>query len=252
MAALRALGRLLRVLAHVLHGGWTMHTRFARWSPAERQAAIQAWSRELLGVIGVRVDAQGQIGPGPRLLIANHVSWLDIPAVHALCPQARFVSKADVHRWPLIGRMAAGAGTLFIERDRKRDALRVVHQTAAALKEGDIVAIFPEGTTGDGHALLPFHANLFQAAISAQVPVQPVLLRFAEPGHPVSPTAAFVGDMTLLGSVWRVLTARGLVVHMEVLPEQFAEAHDRRSLSEAVRARIQTRLDEVLASAGAQ
>ena len=79
-------------------------------------------------------------------------------AVHAVCPEARFVSKADVQRWPLVGRLVDAGATLYIQRERRRDAMRVVHQMAAALKAGDTVAIFPEGTTADGRTLLPFHA----------------------------------------------------------------------------------------------
>ena len=91
---------------------------------------------------------------------------------------ARFVSKADVRHWPLLGWLVACGGTLFIERERKRDALRVVHQMAEALQAGETVAVFPEGTTSDGHGLLPFHANLLQAAIATETPVQPVALRY--------------------------------------------------------------------------
>ena len=106
-------------------------------------------------------------------------------AVNAVHP-ARFVSKADVGHWPFIGYLVASGGTLFIERERKRDALRVVHQIAAALQAGDIVAVFPEGTTSDGHDVLPFHANLLQAAIATAAPVQPLVLRYRDAHAAVS------------------------------------------------------------------
>ena len=96
------------------------------------------------------------------------------------CPEARFVSKADVKSWPLVSRLVDAAGTLYLEREKKRDALRVVHAVAAALAAGQMVAIFPEGTTSTGHGLLPFHANLLQAAISTETPVQPLALRFSD------------------------------------------------------------------------
>ena len=130
---------------------------------------------------------EGQFRSRATLVTANHVSWLDIAAVHAVCPQARFVSKADVRHWPLLGWLIGAVGTLFIERERKRDAMRVVHQMAESLIAGDVVAVFPEGTTGDGRALLPFHANLLQAAIAAEAPVQPVALRYTEPGLGLQP-----------------------------------------------------------------
>src|SRR3569832_1870289 len=115
------------------------------------------------------------------LLVANHISWLDILVVHA-ARHCRFVSKSEVKRWPLIGTLATGANTLNIERESRRDAVRVVHHMAEALRAGDVLAVFPEGTTSDGRALLPFHANLIQAAISAAAPVLPVALSFMDKG----------------------------------------------------------------------
>ena len=140
------------------------------------------------------------------LLVANHISWLDILVMHA-ARHCRFVSKADVRHWPLIGTLATGGGTLYIERESRRDAMRVVHHMAESLKRGEIVAVFPEGTTSDGVALLPFHANLIQAAISADAPVQPVALSFHRARHPRAEPArpATSGTTRWLGSVWRTL-----------------------------------------------
>ena len=139
---------------------------------------------------GWSCGVSGTPRPGATLLLANHISWLDIVAIHAVAPQARFVSKADVLAWPLLGWLIKGAGTLFIERERKRDALRVLHQVAEALKAGDTVAVFPEGTTGDGATLLPFHANLLQAAIATGTPVQRVALRYSDPAPSLQPGGA--------------------------------------------------------------
>ena len=169
------------------------------------------------------------------MLLANHVSWLDIAALHAAVPHARFVSKADVLQWPLLGWLVRGAGTLFIERERKRDALRVVHAVAEALSAGQTVAVFPEGTTGEGPEPLPFHANLLQAAIATATPIQPAVLRFADARHRFSPAVVYVGDTTLLQSLWRVATARGLVVHVDLLLPQASAHADRRALAETMR-----------------
>jgi 1-acyl-sn-glycerol-3-phosphate acyltransferase len=171
------------------------------------------------------------------LFVANHVSWLDILAINAVQP-ARFVSKADVRHWPFIGWMVACGGTLFIERERKRDALRVVHQVAEALRAGEIVAVFPEGTTADGHALLPFHANLLQAAIATEVPVQPVALRYSDRRHAISPAAAYVGDTTLAQSVKWVVGADGLKVHVQMLLPEGTRHLDRRALAERLQAQV--------------
>lgn len=226
------LWRLARLVLHVLHGMAVMALRFPSLDAAGRQARIQWWSAGLLRAVGVGLQVRGTPRLGATLLVANHVSWLDIAALHAAVPQARFVSKADVRRWPLLGWLVAGAGTLFIERERKRDALRVVHAMADALRAGETVAVFPEGTTGPGPALLPFHANLLQAAIATATPIQPAVLRFADVQQRFSPAVQFVGETTLLQSLWRVATARGLVAHVDLLPPQGSAHADRRALAE--------------------
>jgi 1-acyl-sn-glycerol-3-phosphate acyltransferase len=155
-----------------------------------------------------------------------------------VAPHARFVSKADVLAWPVLGWLIKNAGTLFIERERKRDALRVVHQVAASLQAGETVAVFPEGTTGDGHELLPFHANLLQAAIATGTPVQGMALRYSQPGLPVSPAVEFLGETTLLQSVWRIVSASGLSVRVDVLLPQGTRHADRRALATHMREQL--------------
>lgn len=242
--ALRGLWRLLRAVLHVLHGMLVM-TRFPALSPAARHERIRWWSAGLLRAAGLQLQVKGVAPrPGATLIVANHISWLDIATIHAAAPQARFVSKADVLQWPLLGWLIRGAGTLFIERERKRDAVRVVHAMAEALLAGDAVAVFPEGTTGAGPELLPFHANLLQAAIATATPVQPLALRFSDAGGRHSRAVEFLGETTLLQSVWRVVTARGLTAHVELLPPVGTAHADRRALAEHLRALIAQRVAE--------
>ena len=238
MRPLRGLWRITCVVAHLLHGLAIVLSRWQRIDVQARHALVQWWAAKLLRVLGIGHRVQGAPQPGGVLVVANHVSWLDIVAIHAVWPRARFVSKAEVRHWPVIGRLVDAAGTLYLERERRRDALRVVHHAAQALQAGDTVALFPEGTTGDGHVLLPFHANLLQAAIASHAPVQPVALRFSDPRHAVSPSAAYVGDTTLLRSLWWVACAQGLVVHVTWLPPQASDGAERRQLAEEVRERI--------------
>jgi len=238
MRALIALARIGRLGLHLLHGMAVMALRFPSLDAAGRQARIAWWSAGVLRALGVGLRASGSARPGATLLLANHVSWLDIAALHAVVPQARFVSKADVLRWPLLGWLIRGAGTLFIERERKRDALRVVHTMAEALRAGQTVAVFPEGTTGSGAVPLPFHANLLQAAIATATPVQLAVLRFADGRHRFSPAAEYVGDTTLLQSLWRLACARGLVVQLDLLPPQATTHADRRALAEHLRQQV--------------
>ena len=241
-----ALWRLLLICLHLVHGILVIRLSFGRLDAAGRHARIQWWSATLLRRLGIVVTVRGAPRPGATLLVANHVSWLDIAAIHAAAPQARFVSKSDVEQWPLVGGLVAGAGTLFIARESRRDALRVVHQMAEALRAGDMVAVFPEGTTGAGRDLLPFHANLLQAAIAVAAPVQPVALRYHQPGLAFSPAAEFLGETTLVQSMWRVACARDLSVEVQLLDAGGSAHADRRALA----AHLRERIADALAQAG--
>ena len=236
MRAFTALWLLLRGAAHIASGWWTIRTRFAALPQADREARVQQWARDFLRVWRIDLQVNGQApAKGPLLLVANHISWLDILVLHA-AGFCRFVSKADVKRWPVIGTMATGAGTLYIARDSRRDALRVVHHMRDALARGEVVTVFPEGTTSDGRTLLPFHANLIQAAISAQAPVMPVALEFVDSRSGYRSTAPmYIGEQTLLESVWRTLTTPGLRAVVSYGQPQWPDGRERREWAEALR-----------------
>ena len=245
MRRARAALRLARAVANGMHGLAIVLFVFPRLDERGRRDRIRTWSLATLRAMGIDLQAQGEPASGGSLLAANHVSWLDIMAIHAVVPSARFVSKADVKAWPLLSRLVDAAGTLYLERDRKRDALRVVHVMASALQQGQTVAIFPEGTTSTGHDLLPFHANLLQAAISTGTPVQPVALRYSDATHAVSLAAEFVGATSLLQSLWRTACGEGLVVRLVFLPPVPAADAERRALAERLRSDIAAALERL-------
>lgn len=234
---MRAAWRLARALVHVLHGVLICALVFPFLGSAQRMQRVQWWSARLLALLGIALQSLGAPRGGATLVVANHVSWLDILVINAVQP-VRFVSKADVRRWPVIGWLVACGGTLFIERERKRDALRVVHQMAEALRAGHSVAVFPEGTTSPGDVLLPFHANLLQAAIATGTAMQPVALRFSDDAGEVSRAACYVGDMTLLASVWAIARASGLRAQVTWLAPKASVHADRRVLAEHLRGAI--------------
>lgn len=218
-----------RALAHVWRGLRTIRREFGSLDWPQRQARVQHWSSELLQILDIRLQVQGPQHESPGgLVVINHLSWLDIVVVNAAFP-VRFVSKSDVKRWPVLGALILGAGTLLIERSSRRDAMRVVHQMSAHLADGHRLAIFPEGTTHDGSALLPFHANLIQAAISAQAPITPVGLSFWDgSGECKSAAPLYIGNMSLIGSIWRTL--RHGPVHVKLVWDvpQHAQGRSRR------------------------
>lgn len=236
MRFLTASWLLLRGGAHILGGWWTIRRRFAHISQAEREATVQAWARQFLRIWRIDLQVQGQPpASGPMLLVANHISWLDILVLHA-AGFCRFVAKSDLKAWPLIGMMASGAGTLYIERHSRRDALRMVQTMREALERGQVLGVFPEGTTSDGLTLLPFHANLIQAAVQAKAPAMPVALAFVDSRSGRMSTAPmYIGDQSLLESIWRTLTTPGLRAVVHYGQPQPAEGRERREWAESLR-----------------
>jgi 1-acyl-sn-glycerol-3-phosphate acyltransferase len=239
---LRAAYRLLRCGLHIGRGMAICALVFPFIDAAQRMAHVGRWNTRLLDLLGITVRASGIPNDGATLFVANHVSWLDIPVIISV-RSMRFVSKSDVRAWPVIGWLVACGGTLFIERRSRRDAQRVVHLVADALRAGDRIAMFPEGTTSDGHGVLPFHANLLQAAIAAGVPVQAITLCFSDADERISSAAAYIGDMTLMQSLWAVVSASDLTAHVVVLPALSPQGFERRPLAERLRADISAQLE---------
>ncbi|WP_298014448.1 lysophospholipid acyltransferase family protein [uncultured Castellaniella sp.] len=216
MALLLFLVRLMLVLAWILLGLLTELLVFPCLSRARRRAVVGGWSRALLVLCGVRVRVLGRpMRRGAVLWAVNHVSWVDIFVLNSVRTTS-FVAKSDIRRWPVIGLLVAWAGTLFIDRRHRQAVREAGRQMAACFRHGDVVGLFPEGTTTDGADILPFHAGLFEAAVQSAVPVQPVALRFLRRGRR-APELAFVGDQTLAANLWFLLGAWGVVVECEFL-----------------------------------
>lgn len=232
---IRGAWRLVHAVGRGLRGLTIVLFVFPRLDGAARRERIRHWSAEMLRALGIALEVHGEPPAEGRLLVANHVSWLDIMAIHAVVPGARFVSKADVRDWPLVSRLVDAAGTIYLERERKRDALRVVHAVAAALQKGETVAFFPEGTTSTGHAVLPFHANLLQAAIATATPVQPIALRYSDRTHAVSVALEFIGNTGLRESLWRSACAEQVVVRLDFLSSRPSAGADRRAFADLLR-----------------
>ena len=183
-----------------------------------RRALTRRWSLLLMAFCGVRVTISGlPRAVGSVLWVANHVSWLDIFALNSVRPTI-FVAKSEIRRWPVIGWLVAGAGTVFIERGHRHAIRAVGDAMKQRFAQDEVIGLFPEGTTSPGDGVLPFHTSLFDAAIRAQVDIQPVALRFYHRGQR-SDYAAFVGEHTLVGNLWQVLGTTGLSIELVFLPE---------------------------------
>ena len=227
--------RKLRLLVHLAEGIATCALLVWWVRPRAKQALIQRWSRKLLALFRVSLVVHGEpVGPADlagSMLVSNHVSWLDIYAFNAWHPP-RFVAKSEIRQWPVIGWLCAQTGVLFVERGRKRDAHRIMHVIADALRSGEAICVFPEGTTSSGMQLLPFHANMFQAPVTAAAPIRPLALRYriAATGELTS-IPAYIDDLSLLDSVNAILNGPPLTVEVFVGPSVAPEM-DRRALAE--------------------
>lgn len=242
------IGRLIGLLAHLVRGLLIVALLFPFADRPERRRYIENWARRLLRVLAIDVEVRGEFIAKPALVVANHVSWLDIfvlDSVRAL----RFVSKAEVARWPLIGRLASAAGTLYLERQNRHAVMGIIEAAAQVLRDDDSVGIFPEGTTGDGRGVGPFHASLFAAALDSRSMVQPAAIAYLdEAGEPAEYTV-YRGDTTLIQSVLRIIAARRTVAMLTFLAPIELDAHTRRDLASLSRVSIEEALRQVEDSA---
>ena len=218
----------------------------------ERRLALRRrWSYQLLAIFNVRLELRGRPPAAGCLLVANHISWLDIYAIGALQPAA-FVSKDEVRGWPLIGWLAARTGTLFLRRGSRGHARVVNEEIGRVLRSGGHVTVFPEGTTTDGTQLLHFHAALLQPAIAAGRPVQPLALAYLSHDGRPSVAAAYAGETTMWQSLLRVAREPGLALVIEILPALATEGFDRRAIAALARTAIAERLGVDAAQTAAQ
>jgi 1-acyl-sn-glycerol-3-phosphate acyltransferase len=179
---------------------------------------LRAGSRKMLRAAGVRVRLVG-VWPEDEgvLLVANHLSWIDVLALAGVA-NVRVLAKREVGQWPVIGRLARCGGALFLDRAGLRGLPAVIAALAAALRSGDSVAVFPEGTTWCGAAAGPFRRAAFQAALDVGAPVRPVAITLRHADGSPARAAAFVGEQSLLDSMLRVVRTRGLTCELTPLP----------------------------------
>ena len=210
-ARLVRLYRLARVLLHLFYGCFYVGVLFPFFSSQRRFKSIKRWSRQILDMLHLKVVVHGTRPTGhvPTLIVSNHVSWLDIWVVNSVVP-VRFVAKSDIRRWPVIGFLVSGAGTIFIERRKRHDTMRTNRTIVEALTSGEYVAVFPEGTTTDGTEIKPFHASLFQPALGAGARVAVAALRYVDHGGDLDLDASYAADRSLWTSVRLILARRHL------------------------------------------
>lgn len=245
MTGMRRLWRMLLVIRHLGEAVWKLSVLSSRWDEARRAHENSAWSRRAIGIFGGQVRQVAGLTPTTGeavLLVANHVSWLDIYAVMSVT-DCRFVAKADVRRWPVIGWLAARLGTVFVAREQIRDVAKAGRTVSLALAEGQRMCVFPEGTTTDGSRVYAFNSALLQPAISTGAVVQPVAIRYLQLDGAPFPNAAFVGDMTLVASLWQLTATQGFIVELAFLEPIATHDKDRREVAALASRQIAAYLD---------
>jgi 1-acyl-sn-glycerol-3-phosphate acyltransferase len=197
--------RSIRLLLHIISGLAQSAIYPHLKQPAQWRMA-RNWSAGLLAILCIRLRYSGTLPVAEMqrvMLAANHVSWLDIYALNAVCP-ARFVAKSEIRDWPLLGWLSRNVGTLFIERTKRSDTARINQDIGDALAMGDRVTVFPEGTTSDGTLLRHFHASLLQPAVTIPTLLYPVAIRYSDTTGAISESAVYL-NISMLESLGRVL-----------------------------------------------
>lgn len=236
----RELVRLIRIPAILLWllVGVGLASLVALAGPAKRlQRRLRVrvadlWLSGALHFIGVKVRITGQPQAGTVLFAANHVTWMDILVLASVC-RARFVSKAEVRSWPLLGWFAKEGGSVFIRRGDSASFTAVVECMRYELMQGERLIFFPEGTTSDGRTLRRFRARLFASATAPGISVQPVGLRYTGQGEEASSCIPFVGEDTILANLWRILLLTPIEAEMIFGEPISGERHTARELAGA-------------------
>jgi 1-acyl-sn-glycerol-3-phosphate acyltransferase len=224
---------------------WIVATRFPKAGADVRHTLNREWSLKMLRLCGMRLVVHNDSARLDRgaLVVANHISWIDIYVINAWRPTP-FVSKAEIRQWPVVGWLAQQLDTVFIQREKRSDAKRIMHELSDRLSAGELMCVFPEGTTSNGLALLPFHANMFQAAVSAAAPVQPLCIMYEDAQGRQSTAPAYIDDLSLADSLNLLLRGGPLTAHVYV-GEPLAAGADRRALAAQAEAIIGEALREM-------
>lgn len=238
--------RMGRLATHLCFGVGVVLAFFPWVSPARQRAFRRRWSRDLLACLGVRLTVQSSAActtSTSGMLVANHISWLDVFVISAV-NEATFVCRDDVRGWPVLGMLCVRTGTVFIDRSSRSAVRRVNEVLVARLDAGEPVAVFPEGTTGDGRSLMAFRPALLQAAIDADRPLQPMALRYSRRDGAMAVEVAYAGETTLWQSLCAIAGARGVTAHLSMLDAIPAAALPRRALAERAQGAIHAALSQ--------
>jgi 1-acyl-sn-glycerol-3-phosphate acyltransferase len=245
LAALRLSGVVALLgaiaLALVLVGSLRHLGRRARAAAQSlRRHTLQRGARALLAILGVRVRCIGTPPGGRSVLVSNHLSYLDVAVLASVAPSV-FVAKSEVRVWPLLGPIVRAFGTVFLDRERKVDLPLALAAIEEALRQGEGVVLFPEGTTSDGSNVAPFRSSLLALPARRGLPVHAAALHYATPAGepPAAESVCWWGDGELLPHLTRLAGLTRIEATLRFAPEPIADPDRKRlaaRLEEEVRA----------------
>ncbi len=244
--------RISRIVIHTFIGLAIAAIVLPMLNKLHKLAIIKWWCGGLLRAFHIKVSVFGTLPPTNTqgvMFVANHVSWSDIHALNSLIP-LRFIAKSDIKSWPIFGYLVTQVNTLFIDRNKRQDAGRIVQITAESLIAGDNLCFFPEGTTSDGSGtegrhVLPFKSSVLQAAIDANTQIWPVALQYVNADGSINTEMAYAGDTSLIDSMSRIINQKNALVELHFLAPIQAADYDRRGLTAAAYQAISAKLASI-------
>lgn len=234
-----------RIVAHTLVGLLLSLTIAPVLRRPAKQRLTRWWCAGVLKCLNIRVETNGEFPgsqPAGKLIVANHVSWVDIHALNSISP-LRFVAKSEIRKWPIFGFLASQAGTLFIDRNDRKGAIHIIHSLKRELENGANACYFPEGTTSDGSQILPFKGSIIQAALAAQTDVIPVAIRYPLSEFQIDTRLAYAGDTTLIESIRNILRIPNPTVELHFLAPVSSHGQSRQAINNLARQAICQRLE---------
>lgn len=225
------------MVLHTLYGVFVASIILPRLDPQQRNRAISRWSASLLDLLNIRVVAEGVVPQqvlSNTMFIANHISWVDIHALNSI-HTSRFIAKSEIRQWPVFGFFATSVNTLFIDREKRHEAGKIVDTTRKALQAGDCICFFPEGTTTDGTEVKPFKGSLLQAAIEAKSEVRPFSVHYPDAEDGINTEMSYWGEMSLIESIRNVIRQKQATVVLRFAEPINAADYDRRNLTSMTR-----------------
>jgi 1-acyl-sn-glycerol-3-phosphate acyltransferase len=238
--------RITRLAIHLTYG-MLLAVTHPYLNQARQRRVLKTWSKQLLEIFNIGIQIEGQQptrSTAGSLIIANHVSWLDIFVVNAIHP-SRFIAKSEVREWPIIGWLCKRSGTIFIDRALRQKTSATNLRISLLLEQGTCVGLFPEGTTTDGKQVGHFHSSLIQPAIDAHARIFPIALRYQDDDGEANTAAPFIGDTTLVQSIWRIIRCSHLNALVVFTPELSTADMGRRMLARAAQDSIAQALQTI-------